>query len=117
MGDARSERMAKNEVLFRSLNERVREITDTLALNGVVENRALEEYLCECADEQCMEQVRLTRREYEDVRANPLRFFVALGHVAPEIEEIVGENERFTVVEKAVGEQDIARATDPRSAA
>ena len=117
MGDARTDRMVKNEALFRSVNERVREIADSLSLAGVVEDRGAEEYLCECVDEQCMERIRVTREEYEGVRSNPLRFFVALGHVAPEVEQVVNENTRFVVVEKGAGERDIAIATDPRSAA
>ena len=114
MGDARTDRMAKNEALFRSVNERVHELTERLSLVGVVEEQGAEEYLCECVDIECMERVRATDEEYERVRSNPLWFFVALGHVAPEIERVVDENERFAVVEKGPGERDIVIATDPR---
>jgi hypothetical protein len=114
MGDARSDRMAKNEALFRSVNERVKELSERLSLVDVVDQRAMEEYLCECVDIECMERVHVTSEEYERVRSSSLWFLVALGHVAPEIERVVEENERFAMVEKAVGERDIVVATDPR---
>jgi hypothetical protein len=114
MGDARSDRMAKNEALFRSVNERVKELSERLSLVGVADGPESEEYLCECVDVECMERVRMTGEEYERVRSNPLWFFVALGHVAPEIERIIEENERYAVVEKGPGERDIVVATDPR---
>jgi hypothetical protein len=114
MGDARRDRLAKNEALFRSVNERVKALSERLSLVGVVDRRALEEYLCECADIECMERVRVTSEEYERVRSSSLWFLVALGHVVPEIERLVAENERFAVVEKTLDERDILVAADPR---
>ena len=117
MGDARSDRMAKNEALFRSVNERVKELSERLPVVGVADRTSFEEFLCECIDIQCLDRVQTTRQEYEHVRANSLWFIVALGHVAPEIERVVKENERFAVVEKGPGARDIAVATDPRRGA
>jgi hypothetical protein len=114
MSDARSDRMAKNEALFRSVNERVKELTDRLPTVGLIDDPPIEEYLCECADIECMERVAITPEEYEHVRSNPLWFIVALGHVVPDIELIISENERFIVVEKGPGEREIVMATDPR---
>jgi hypothetical protein len=114
MGDARTDRMAKNEALFRSVNERVRELSDRTAPAGVIASPAAEECLCECVDVECVERVAITAEEYERVRSNSLWFVVALGHVAPEIERIVAENERHMVVEKGPGERQIVVATDPR---
>jgi hypothetical protein len=90
------------------------ELTDRLSTVGVIDEPRMEEYLCECADAECMERITLAREEYEHVRSNPLWFFVALGHVVPDIERVVSENQRFTVVEKGPGERDIVMATDPR---
>jgi hypothetical protein len=114
MGDARSDRLAKNEALFRSVNERVHELSERLSLVGLLDGPSMEEYLCECVDIECMERVRITTKEYERVRSDSFWFLVALGHVAPEIERVVEENERFAVVEKGPGERDIVVATDPR---
>jgi len=114
MGDERSDRMAKNEALFRSVNERVKELSDRAPQVSVAKPDAVEGYLCECADIECTERVAMTSEEYERVRSNALWFFVALGHVVPEIERVVAENERYSVVEKGPGEREIVQATDPR---
>ena len=114
MGDERTDRMARNEALFRSVNERVKELAERLPQVSVAEPDAVEGYLCECADIACTERVAMTNEEYEHVRSNSLWFFVALGHVVPEIERVVTENERYTVVEKGPGEREIVQATDPR---
>ena len=113
MDDARTDRMIKNEALFRSVNERVKELTERLSLGGEADQPAMEEYLCECADIECTERVQLTREEYEHMRSNALWFLVVPGHVVPEIERVVEENERFAVVAKAVGEASGGRARSP----
>jgi hypothetical protein len=114
MGDERTARMAKNEALFRSVTERVNDLSDGLSLVGIVDPRRYEEYLCECVDIACVDRVRVTEGEYERVRSNSLWFLVALGHLAPEIERVIEENERFAMVEKGPGQQAIVIATDPR---
>lgn len=58
-------------------------------------------YLCECGEKSCLARVELTPAEYEAVRAQPARFFVVPGHedlTAGEV--VVGNYERFRVVEK-----------------
>jgi len=113
--EARKERQVKNEALFRSLNERVRTLTDSLSFEGVVDGEQPEDYMCECADETCTGRVRLTREEYETVRTSPVQFVVLPGHVVDDIETVVQSNERFTVVEKDPGEREHAFKTHPRS--
>ena len=69
----------------------------------------------EWTDRGCTEPIRLTRLEYESIRAEPLRFAVALNHESPEIDRIVEENERFATVDKFHGgPRRIARETNPR---
>jgi hypothetical protein len=113
--EARKERQAKNEALFRALNERVRTLTDSLSFEGVVDGEQPEDYLCECADESCTGRVSLTREEYESVRASPFQFVVLPGHVVVDIETVVQSSERFMVVEKDPGEREHALKTHPRS--
>ena len=56
--------------------------------------------LCECFDTECIESMSLTFKEYEAVRASPMRFPVKPGHVLPEIERVVEQNDRYEIVEK-----------------
>ncbi len=106
------ERAAKNEVLFRDVNERVREIDEAQAEFG---RGGTWEFLCECVRVDCLEPISLTPSEYELVRSNATHFAVAPGHVDRAIERIVYESERFFVVEKREAEQATVRATDPRA--
>ena len=113
MDELQKERIVKNEALFRDVNERVRELDAELSEPG--EDDQLSEFLCECGDSECFDRVRLTNPEYEQVRAVATHFLVVPGHVIPEVEVVVSENERFAVVEKRPGTDAIARETDPRA--
>jgi hypothetical protein len=58
------------------------------------------DFVCECADDQCMERITVTLAEYEDLRRFPTHFFVKPGHVFREFERVVQETAGYTVVEK-----------------
>lgn len=105
----RQERIARNEVLFREVNERIREVPlDT-------RDDDMTGFLCECGDGNCTETISLTIAEYEQVRSDPATFAVMPGHVIPDVEDVVLEEERFTVVCKHVQEAAIAIEHDPRA--
>jgi hypothetical protein len=110
----REERLAKNETLFREVNERVAEV----AMNFIeVETRSDPvEFTCECGRADCREPLAMTVVEYEAVRALPTRFAVVPGHEQPEIETVVERHPAYLVVEKREEDaQAVARETDPRS--
>jgi hypothetical protein len=104
----RNERLARNETLFRSVNERVEEVVQPGPNEEI-------DFLCECGDDSCVEKVTLTRREYEQVRQDGAHFAVTPGHEIPEIENVVMRGERFLVVRKHPEESEIAYETDPRA--
>jgi hypothetical protein len=106
----REDRIARNEVLHREVNERVRQVEQSLTARGVVEPLEEGEYFCECGLDDCIEKVRVRSDEYNDVRAHPARFFVLPDHVIADVETVVARNERFVVVEKHEGEDVLARA-------
>ena len=56
----RGERAARNEALFRRVNELVEEVNK--AFESILENT---DFFCECADIDCMEKIGMTLREYE----------------------------------------------------
>ena len=108
--DTRQQRVAKNEALFRQVNERIEEVNESLGADEP------SDFLCECGDENCTAPVRLTLAEYEDVRSDPTHFAIAHGHEVIDVERVIDQNERFAVVEKFEGEAErIAIETDPRS--
>ena len=110
MGDWR-EQEARNESVFREMNEWTEEATD----ERLGMDRPMDTYLCECSDSSCTDPINLTRDEYEAVRAEPIRFAIAVHHENPEIDRVLLENPRFATVEKLFGVcARIAMADDPR---
>ena len=89
-------RVAKNESLFREVNERIKGLADTFLVGRDDRQR----FVCECSRNGCSESVELTLEEYADVRASDVRFAVVRGHVSPEYERVVLRTDRYWVVEK-----------------
>ena len=108
MGD-HGGRIARNEAIFRLVNEDI----EDLATGAEV---AKFDIVCECGSAGCVEMISVTREAYEAVRADPERFFVKHGHVFPEIESVVAEQEAYLIVDKKPGEPArVVRELDPRS--
>jgi hypothetical protein len=104
--DPRTERVGKNEAVFREVNERINDITREDAA----------EYLCECGNGNCTETIQMTVADYEGVRADPTHFAVLPGHEIPDVEDVVARNERFLVVRKKAGQAAaLATELDPRT--
>ena len=104
------EKEARNQVLFREVNERIERISEGFATGGRTS------LLCECGNRECTQTIDLSHSEYERVRAHASRFVVALNHENPEAESVVEQNSRFAVVEVYAGAASrIARESDPRS--
>jgi hypothetical protein len=103
-------RAAKNEVVLRDLNERLKAYPASL-------EQQFSEWVCECADMTCSKAVELSIEEYEMIRAEPTRFVVAPGaeHVNPEIERVVQREKRYWIVEKFGVGAEISEKFDPRS--
>jgi len=103
-------RAGENEVLYREVNERVRELNATF---GVEEEHV--DFVCECERLDCTERMSMSVAEYERIRGDARRFAVRPGHDVPQVERVVEENERFVVVEKVEGgPAELAEAEDPR---
>jgi SpoU rRNA methylase family enzyme len=103
---------AQDQALWREVNERLRD------LNEAFEHVAREsEFLCECANRNCMEHIAMTLDEYERVRRVPTHFLVLPGeeHFFGEIERVVEEHDGYVVVEKFGDAGRMATKLDPRS--
>jgi hypothetical protein len=104
----RVEQHARNEVVFREVNERIAE------LNGPDKAVDVSLFICECSDASCAESVQITLGEYEQVRANGACFVVVPGHQLRLLERVVDGTSRFLVVEKVGPAASVARESDPR---
>jgi hypothetical protein len=109
--DERGRRIGLNEAVFREVNERIEDLAQTFSLAA----RHLD-FVCECGDSSCTQQIRMTSGEYEELRADPLLFAVYPGHETPDVEDVVDRRDGYDVVRKHEGEPArVAQSTDPRS--
>ena len=107
--DERERRLGENEILYREVNERVRELNEQFGFDDHTE------FVCECARLDCTERIAMTMAEYEQTRADGARFAVSPGHQDPTIESVVAENDRYFTIEKHErGPAALARSADPR---
>ena len=94
MVSSSEERAARNELLFREVNEQIEEMSerirraDTFAI------------VCECSHGDCLAGVEVEPDAYRTVRSHPLRFFLSPGHEQPDIEQVVERTAGYIVVEK-----------------
>jgi hypothetical protein len=109
--DERGKRIGQNEVVFREVNERLRELGEGFSLVSEIA-----EFVCECGDSGCAERLQLPLSEYERVRSDAKWFVVVPGHELPEYEKVVEKKDGYTIVEKLPGgPAGIAIRDDPRS--
>ena len=106
--DAREERLARNETLFRAVNENIEEA----AARSVMPTF---DFFCECSNVDCTLLLTMTLSEYEQVRADPRQFVVAPGHELPEIEAVVVRTSAYQVVLKEGEAAEFVSEQDPRS--
>jgi hypothetical protein len=108
----RDVRAAKNQSLFRDINERIEDLNEGFGLVLPVG-----EWICECANDACTVRIEMTADEYEAVRTEGARFFVAPDdeHVWPDVEEITARHERYWIVEKIGQAGRLAKQADPRA--
>jgi hypothetical protein len=112
MADLFEHRAARNEALFRSVNEEIEKLG--LAAGSQPEERQIG-FVCECSNGSCIETVQLTVPEYEEVRSGSRWFAILPGHLNPEIEHVVQTHPHYLIVEKDTpAATRIADDTDPR---
>jgi hypothetical protein len=103
-------RAARNQVLFREVNERLRELNQAFAPPLPVAD-----LVCECSNAECTERIGLTVEEYELLRADPTHFAVCPGHENPDLESVLEERSTYTLIEKRGLAADYVTRADPRA--
>jgi hypothetical protein len=82
---------------FREANQRFLDVIE----DGGREQRRVP-FICECADDECLDRVEVAVDEWEAVASQPNHFLMKAGHQRSEGEEVVG----------SVGEYDVALKPD-----
>ena len=107
--DERETRAARNQAMFRAVNDKIRELNETFAVFTGTFTIA-----CECADAHCVGTISIKPADYETIRANPRRFAILPGHLDTDIESVVDEAECYQVAEKRGKAAAVADALAPQ---
>jgi hypothetical protein len=106
-----SKQESRNQILFREVNKRVREVSPLLTAGEEME------FLCECGDAVCLETIRLHPEEYDAVRVSQDRFLMVPGHENGTGNATVHASGRFVIVERsAFREEAASRDLRPQNA-
>lgn len=89
------QRAARNEALFREVNENIARLEER---HGTTVTDPV--YICECANAGCAEQLAIEPDTYRRVRQEPRRFFVRPGHEEAQLERVVERHREYLIVEK-----------------
>ena len=88
------QRAARNEALFREVNENIARLEDRHGASGEPV------FLCECSNADCTQHLAIEPDDYARVREQPRQFFVVPGHEDPQLERVVETHRDYLVVEK-----------------
>jgi hypothetical protein len=107
----RQAKAAKNQSLFREVNERVKDVRqhhDWFPYD--------EDAICECANETCSERIKISATEYARIRERGTCFLVLPSdeHVFADVEEVIEKHENYWIVEKIERAALVAEKLDPR---
>lgn len=105
---SREERAARNEAMFRAVNEEMCGLNKGFA--SITDEYAI---VCEYAGLSCTETLLIRPLDYFAIRGNPRQFMVVVGHVYPDVERVVAESDGYVVVEKTGAAAVVAEAVAP----
>jgi hypothetical protein len=90
--EEREVRAARNQALFRAVNEKIMELNLKWAAGSV-------SIACECSRLECVDLLEILPDAYRAVRDSPRTFAVLLDHVDAGVERVVSSNDGYAVVE------------------
>lgn len=102
------QRAARNEALFREVNENIARLEErhgTTAAEPV--------FLCECANADCTDRVPVEPEVYTRVREQPKLFILIPGHEDRKLERVVETHRDYVIVEKIGAAGEVAEQTQP----
>jgi hypothetical protein len=103
---------AGTSAVFRAINERVKDLN-----SGFSVVLPVGEWICECANDTCIERIQMSAEEYAAVRQEAACFVVAPSHehVLAASQRIVERHERYWVVKRIGEPREFAEPADPRA--
>jgi hypothetical protein len=100
-------RIGRNQSTFRTANDHIEARAEDIAFSGEIIP-----FLCECADTECTQIVRLAPAVYADIRSDPRRFVNAPGHESLSVDAgasiVLEVQDEYVIVEKIGTAGDVA---------
>jgi hypothetical protein len=84
-------RLGRDELVFRDVNERIREIAGRFGVLDVCL------FVCECGRGDCAEAIELALAEYDALRSLPGTYAMVAGHEAPD-ERVLARRKGYNIV-------------------
>jgi hypothetical protein len=94
----RASRQARNQVLFREVNERIAEL-----LNRLDGEAGRQSFICECSRTGCTDMIDVPLATYSRVRDDPTLFLLAAGHQDPSHEVVIEDVGPYLIAQTAPG--------------
>jgi hypothetical protein len=92
---AREEKLAENQRMSRSANERLQDVAGRMAVDGQVIP-----FLCECADDGCLGRLEISIDEYFIAHLGFDRYVALLGHARSDGAFLVEDRGHYEVLTK-----------------
>ena len=100
------ERNARAQVVYREVNDRIRELDKAFQRHGRIE------VMCECG-RGCAERLEVPVDEYDRARSESTYFLVATPHLAGEVDRVIEDHGSWLLVEATGVAGEIARISYP----
>jgi hypothetical protein len=104
--EEREVRAARNQALFRAVNEKIMELNERF---GEIQNTV--SVACECSRVACVDLLEVPVDAYRVVRESPRTFMVRPEHVETGVERLVTTHDGYAVVEVLGHGVPVAEAT------
>ena len=98
------ERNARAQVLYREVNDRIREMDAAFRHHGRIA------VICECG-RGCAERLEVPVDEYDRARREPTYFLVATPHIASEVDRVIEDRGSWLLVEATGVAAEVARGS------
>jgi hypothetical protein len=101
-------RQIENEMIFRRANEKVADDLDELDAKFIEDDLPeliqdddlLLHFMCECSDEDCVEQIPIKLSVYKKIHQDRSAFIIKHDHQVKGIEKVILTADKYSVVEK-----------------
>jgi hypothetical protein len=95
-------RAARNQLLFRTVNENILKLGEVLKLGESADATATarDRLVCECDRAECHKPISMSVEEFAAIDEKQNRFVVHRGHEAPDVEDVVAGYNGYLIVAK-----------------